>query len=56
MKKYVIQDREAGNKIEWFETLEEAEKCLKEYEEEDKKDGIYEEDFYEIVEDLNEKI
>lgn len=48
--KYIIQDREAGNKIEEFNSLEEAEKALAEYEEQDKKDGTYEENFYEIVE------
>lgn len=50
MKKLVIRDREDGNIIEEFNTMEEAENKLKEYEESDKKEGIYEEDFYEIVE------
>lgn len=50
MKKYLIQDREAGNVIEECDTLEEAEKVLAEYEAEDEKDGTYTPDFYEIVE------
>lgn len=46
--KYILQDREAGNFIDAFDSLEEAEKALSEYEEEDKKDGNYTPDFYEI--------
>lgn len=44
----VIRDREAGNVITEFETLEEAKKELEKYEAQDKKDGVYVEDFYEI--------
>lgn len=46
---YVIRDREAGNVIDSFNTLEEAQMELARYEESDKQDGIYEENFYEIV-------
>ena len=49
MTTYNTQDREAGNSIDKFETLEEAEKAIAEYESEDKHDGTYTEDFYEIV-------
>lgn len=51
---YIIRDREAGNMVDYFDTLEEAQTALAEYEEQDKKDGIYEEDFYEIAE-VNEE-
>ena len=44
----VIRDREAGNVITEFDTVEEAKKELEKYEEQDKKDGTYTEDFYEI--------
>lgn len=47
---FYTADREAGNIIEGFTTLEEAEKAIAAYEEEDKKDNIYEPDFYDIVE------
>ena len=47
---YIIRDREAGNVIDKFNTLEEAQEELNRYEEEDKKEDTYEEDFYEIVE------
>ena len=47
---YIIRDREAGNVIDEFRTLEMAEKVLREYEEEDKKNREYTKDFYEIVE------
>ena len=46
---YVVRDREAGNVITQFETMEEAQKELEKYEEQDKKDGTYSEDFYEIA-------
>jgi len=52
MKKYIIQDSEAGNFIDGFVTLEQAIKALKNYEEEDKKDNIFVADFYEIKEIL----
>ena len=47
---YRIQDREAGNIIEVGLSLIEAEKILAGYEAEDKKDGEYTPNFYEIVE------
>ena len=46
---YVVRDREAGNVIEQFKTIEEAEAALRSYEESDKREGIYEEDFYEVA-------
>lgn len=50
MKKFIIRDKEAGNIIDIFDTIEEAKAELKSYEQEDKKDGTFTEDFYEIVE------
>lgn len=50
MKKYIIRDREAGNIIEELKTLKDAKKLLNQYEREDKKDGIYTPNFYEIIE------
>lgn len=54
MAKYIIRDREAGNIIEQVSTRKEAETVLKKFEEEDKQDGNYTEDFYEIVEESPE--
>ena len=34
---YVVRDREAGNVIKQFETMEEAQKEIEKYEENDKK-------------------
>lgn len=48
MKIYTA-DREAGNKIEEFETIEEAKKAIEQYEADDKKDGIYTPNFYDVV-------
>lgn len=50
--KFIIRDREAGNKIAEFgtlETLEEARAELEAFEATDKSEGTYTEDFYEIV-------
>ena len=46
--KYIIRDREAGNVIDTFATLHEAEQAFTKYETDDKKDGIFKKDFYEI--------
>lgn len=50
MKKYIIQDSETGTFIDQFNTYQEAQKELERYEEEDKKEGNFTPDFYEIVE------
>ena len=48
---YVVRDREAGNVIAEFETMEEAKKELEQYIAEDKENGYGDtEDFYEIAE------
>ena len=47
---YAIQDRETGTRIDIFDTLEEAERALEEYESDDMKHGVYTPDLYEIVE------
>jgi hypothetical protein len=48
MKNYIIQDREAGNEIESFSTIQEAQKTLLQYEQTDKREGNYTPGFYEI--------
>ena len=48
--KYIIQNREAGIEIDSFDTLAEAKKALAAYEQIDKNNGTYEENFYEIIE------
>jgi len=52
--RFQIQDKEAGNYIDSFATIEEAQEELKKYEKNDKKDGIYEPDFYEIFDNVEE--
>lgn len=46
----VVRDREAGNIIEIVKSVEAGKKLIEEYEEMDKRDGIYEENFYEVAE------
>ena len=48
---FIIRDREAGNFICAYSTMEKAIEAVDSFEEEDKADGIYEENFYEIVEE-----
>lgn len=50
MAKYIIQDREAGNIIDEFKSLEDAQRELENYENQDKRDKCYTPNFYEIVE------
>ena len=47
--RYAVRDKEAGNIIDVFSSLREAKNALKEYEDEDKKNDEYTEDFYEIA-------
>lgn len=47
---YIVRDRETGTPIEWTATREEAEKILEKFEETDRKEGTFTEDFYEIHE------
>lgn len=47
---YIVQDRATGEMIEVFNTYDEAEKCVRDFEADDKFNGIYEEGFYEIKE------
>ena len=49
MISYIIRDMEAGNKIDFCDTFEEAEKQVKQFEQDDKENGCYTPDFYEIV-------
>ena len=46
----VTRDREAGNIIENFSTIKQAESAIKMYEKKDKKEGTYSPDFYEVAE------
>lgn len=46
---YVIRDRETGNIITWADSLEEAEYDVEDFEECDRIDGTYTENFYEVV-------
>jgi hypothetical protein len=55
MKYYIIRDMEAGNTIDICDTFEEAEKQVKQFEEDDKENGCYTSDFYEIVEAIKNK-
>jgi hypothetical protein len=50
MKKYIIQDSETGTFIDQFDTYQEAREELERYENEDKQEGTFTPDFYEIVE------
>ena len=55
MKIYVA-DKEAGNRISEVASVIEGYKLIAEYEKQDKKDGIYERDFYNLVDENGENI
>jgi hypothetical protein len=48
--KYITRDREAGNSIDEFATMAEAEAAIERYEAEDMEMGTYEPNFYEVAE------
>lgn len=54
--RYWTRDREAGSKIEPFAALEEAREAIVDYENQDKADGTYSENFYEIYDEEKEEI
>ncbi len=47
---FILRDREAGNIIAEFKTEKEAQEQLDLYEEEDKKEGNFIPNFYEVIE------
>lgn len=53
---FEIRDRQGGNVIDVFDSLEAVTYALNEYEEADKIDGIYEENFYEIFDSSKDEI
>ena len=53
---FEVRDRQGGNVIDSFESLEAATYALNEYEEADKLEGIYTENFYEIFDTINNEI
>lgn len=53
---FEIRDGQGGNVIDSFDSLEAAMYALNEYEEVDKLDNIYEENFYEIFDTINNEI
>lgn len=50
MKLYTA-DRETGTFIEEVKSIEEGMALIEQYEEKDKKDGVYEDNFYDIVDE-----
>jgi hypothetical protein len=56
MRKYQIRDRESGNITASTDSLSVAKIILNKYIAEDKKDGIYAANFYEIYDTTIEKV
>ena len=53
---FEVRDRQGGNVIDSFDSLEAAMYTLNEYEDADKLDGIYEGNFYEIFDGSKDEI
>lgn len=49
MKKFYIADKETYTIIDEFKTVEDAIKAIKKYEEEDKQEKNYSENFYDVI-------
>lgn len=56
LKPFVTRDREAGNVIDEFQTIDDARDAVESYEADDDKDGNLTENFYEIYNQLTEEI
>ena len=56
IKPFVTRDREAGNVIDEFADLDDAKAAVESYEDEDRKNGDYTENFYEIYNQYTNKI
>ena len=54
--KIFTADRETGTFIEKCESVEQARELIKKYEAEDMSNGLYEENFYDIVNENHESI
>ena len=48
---FYVTDKETGTIIENVETINEGKKLIHQFEESDKAEGIYEPDFYDVVDD-----
>lgn len=49
MKRYIVRIAQSGDELEEYGTLEEAIECIKRFEDEDRDEGNYERDFYEVI-------
>lgn len=49
--KYWTADKGTGNYIEAFDTIKDALKAIEIYEDEDRRNGDYTDDFYDVVDD-----
>jgi hypothetical protein len=47
--RYIIRDREAGNFIDEYSSMNKAQEALNRFEKSDKKEGIFVPNFYEII-------
>lgn len=56
LKPFVTRDREAGNVIDEFADLDDAKDAVESYEDEDRKNGDYTENFYEVYNQLTNEI
>lgn len=55
-KRYNVQCRQTGDVFADFDSVEEAWKHIEENEKEDKENGTYTEDFYEVYDNVKEEI
>lgn len=49
MKKYIVTDSQTNTFIDQFDSFEEAQKEIEKFERHDKSEGIFTENFYQII-------
>lgn len=55
-ERYVVRDHEAGNEIERYTTQAEALECMRSFVRQDKRDGTYQCEFYEVYDEESSTI
>ena len=56
MTKLYVAASESYDRIEQVSSIEEGKKLIEKYEKDDKKEGVYEDNFYTIINELNEAV
>lgn len=56
VRRFIIRDRETGTEITRNHTIQGAKEIIEDFEMQDKLEGVFEENFYEIYDSVKEEI